>query len=223
MQENFLKVIKKNWEIILIFPLILGFLSFSISAFLPVRYSSEVKILVIQKQPNDKVDAFSAAKSAEYLGDVLSRMIYTDSFIDDVKNSSLDIKWNFSSSSEKRKKEWAKEIDIKKINNTGILEIKVLDRSKAEAKKISEAIANNFINNGKKYHGGGDNVEIKLIDGPIVSDFQASPNILLNIIFAFAIGLIGSLSWAYYHNFSRIVLEKEDKKNYLNDKINFFR
>ena len=92
------------------------------------------------------------------------------------------------------------------------MEIKVLDRSKAEAKKISEAIANNFINNGKKYHGGGDNVEIKLIDGPIVSDFQASPNILLNIIFAFAIGLIGSLSWAYYHNFSRIVLEKEDKK-----------
>jgi len=223
MQENFLKVIKKNWEIILIFPLILGFLSFSISAFLPVRYSSEVKILVIQKQPNDKVDAFSAAKSAEYLGDVLSRMIYTDSFIEDVKNSSPDIKWNFSSSSEKRKKEWEKEIDIKKINNTGILEIKVLDRSKAEAKKISEAITNNFINNGKKYHGGGDNVEIKLIDGPIVSDFQASPNILLNIIFAFAIGLIGSLSWAYYHNFSRIVLEKEDKKNYLNDKINFFR
>lgn len=198
MQDNFLKIAKKNWEIILIFPLILGFLSFAISAFLPVKYSSEVKILVIQKQPNDKVDAFSAAKSAEYLGDVLARMIYTDSFIEDVKNSSPEIKWNFSPSSEKRKKEWEKEIDVKKINNTGILEIEILNPSKSEAKKISEAIANNFINNGKKYHGGGDNVEIKLVDGPIVSDFQAFPNILLNILFSFVIGLVGSLSWLYY-------------------------
>lgn len=190
-------IFRKKWELIVIIPLILGVLTFGISIFLPIKYSSQVTILVIQKQPNDKVDAFSAAKSAEYLGGILSKMLYTDSFVDDVKNSPAQIQWNFSSDLEKRKKEWAKEVKVRTVNNTGIVEVEVLDSSRIQAKKISEAIAANFINNGQKYHGGGDNVEVKLIDGPIVSNSPAFPNILLNIAVALLIGFIGALSWFY--------------------------
>lgn len=198
--EEFAKLIgilRRRWEVIIFFTLVLSLISFGISVFLPIKYSSQVTILVIQKQPNDKVDAFSAAKSAEYLGGILSKMLYTDSFIDDVKNSPNKIQWNFSSDPEKRKKEWAKEVSVKTVNNTGIVEVTVFDRSKLQAKKISEAIAWNFINNGQKYHGGGDSVEVKLIDGPIVSNSPAFPNIPLNVALAFLIGLVGSTGWFY--------------------------
>ncbi len=207
-------IFRKKWELIVIIPLILGVLTFGISIFLPIKYSSQVTILVIQKQPNDKVDAFSAAKSAEYLGGILSKMLYTDSFVDDVKNSPAQIQWNFSSDLEKRKKEWAKEVKVRTVNNTGIVEVEVLDSSRIQAKKISEAIAANFINNGQKYHGGGDNVEVKLIDGPIVSNSPAFPNILLNIAVALLIGFIGALSWFYL---------KEDDNGYIISNNTVFR
>ena len=157
-----------------------------------------MSILVIQKQPEDKVDAFSAAKSAEYLSDIFSKVIYSDSFINDVIGSPLNISRRFSADKEDRKKEWEKDVKVKKINNTGILEISVFDLSRKEAEKIVQAITWNLSTNNGKYHGGGEKIVVNAIDGPITSQNQARPNVLLNSLLAFLIGIIGSVGFFYF-------------------------
>jgi capsular polysaccharide biosynthesis protein len=205
--EKFIQIVRNHWQTVFLTTFLLTAMVFAVSAFLTPKYESDMSILVIQKQSEDKVDAFSAAKSAEYLSDIFSKVIYSDSFIDDVIQSPLNITRKFPVDKEDRKKEWEKDIKVKKINNTGILEISVFDPSRKEAEKIVQAIAWNLSTNNGKYHGGGQKIVVNAIDGPITSQKQARPNVLLNSLLAFLIGIIGSLGWFYF-------MEKVEKKNY---------
>jgi len=196
--EKLIQIIKNHWQTTFLVTFLLTALVFAVSAFLTPKYESDMSILVIQKQPEDKVDAFSAAKSAEYLSDIFSKVIYSDSFINDVIGSPLNISRRFSADKEDRKKEWEKDIKVKKINNTGILEISVFDLSRKEAEKIVQAITWNLSTNNGKYHGGGEKIVVNAIDGPITSQNQARPNVLLNSLLAFLIGIIGSVGFFYF-------------------------
>jgi capsular polysaccharide biosynthesis protein len=210
--EKIIQIIKNHWQTISLVTLLLTASVFAISAFLTPKYESDMSILVIQKQPEDKVDAFSAAKSAEYLSDIFSKVIYSDSFIDDVIQSPLNITRKFSNDREERKKEWEKDIKVKKVNNTGILEISVFDTSRKEAEKIVQAIAGNLSTNNGKYHGGGQKIVVNAIDGPITSQNQARPNVLLNSLLALLVGAIGSMGFFYF-------IGETDKKNDLSANI----
>lgn len=196
--EKLIQIIKNHWQTTFLVTFLLTALVFAVSAFLTPKYESDMSILVIQKQPEDKVDAFSAAKSAEYLSDIFSKVIYSDSFINDVIGSPLNISRRFSADKEDRKKEWEKDVKVKKINNTGILEISVFDLSRKEAEKIVQAITWNLSTNNGKYHGGGEKIVVNAIDGPITSQNQARPNVLLNSLLAFLIGIIGSVGFFYF-------------------------
>lgn len=196
--EKLMSIVKNHLPTVSLVTLFLTAIVFAVSAFLTPKYESDMSILVIQKQPEDKIDAYSAAKSAEYLSDIFSKVIYSDSFIDDVVQSPLGITRKFPIDKEDRKKEWTKDVKVKKINSTGILEISVFDVSRKEAEKIVQAIAWNLSTNNGKYHGGGQKIVVNAIDGPITSQNQARPNVLLNSLLAFLIGIIGSLGFFYF-------------------------
>ncbi|MFZ5982446.1 MAG: YveK family protein [Patescibacteria group bacterium] len=201
--DIFIKKLASRWQIILISALALASLTFAISAFITPKYQSDMSVLVIQKQPVDKIDAFSAAKSAEYLSDIFLKVIYTDSFIDEVFKSPMEISTKLSSDHEEKKKEWEKMVKSKKVNNTGIVKVTVYNSSRKEAERIAQAIGWNLSTNGGKYHGGGDKVVINTIDGPITSDSPTSPNIWLNALLGFIVGIIGSCGTVYFLEVSR--------------------
>lgn len=197
-QENFWKIIKQKSKTILAVSFVVAAIIFTVSTIIKPKYRSDMSVLVIQKQPEDKVDAFSAAKSAEYLSDIFSKIIFTDSFIDDVLQSPVGVKNKYSTNKEDRKKEWAKEVSAKKVNNTGIIEISVFDHSRKEAEKVAQAIAGNLSTNNQKYHGGGDKIVISVIDGPVTTQNPATPNIPLNILIGFVMGIIGAIGYLYF-------------------------
>jgi capsular polysaccharide biosynthesis protein len=197
-QENFWKILKQELRFIFAVSFIVAACTFAVSAVMEPKYRSDMSVLVIQKQPEDKVDAFSAAKSAEYLSDIFSKIIFTDSFIDDVLSSPIGVKNKYSTNKEDRKKEWEKEVSVKKVNNTGIIEISVFDPSRKEAEKAAQAISGNLSANNQKYHGGGDKIVISVIDGPVTTQNPATPNILLNILIGFAMGIIGAIGYLYF-------------------------
>lgn len=196
--EEFIRKIRTNSQIVMLVILFITSFTFTVFAFITPKYESQISVIVIQKQPEDKIDAFSAAKSAEYLSDIFTKAIYTDSFINDVLNSPMEIKRQFPADFEDRKKEWEKEVETQKTNNTGIIKISVFDPSKKEAEKIAQAITWNLSTNGSKYHGGGDKISINTIDGPTTSKKPTSPNVWLNTLLGFIIGLTVSLSFVYF-------------------------
>jgi capsular polysaccharide biosynthesis protein len=194
---NFIKVLRKEWKFVFVSCFLVAALTFAVSAFLTPKYETKASILVIQKQPTDKVDAFSAAKSAEYLSDIFSKVNITDSFIDDVLKSPIGVKNQYSSDKEERKKEWDKEVKVKKVNNTGIIEISVYDASRQESQKVAQAITWNLSTNNTKYHGGGDSIILTPIDGPALSK-DPVPNIWLDTLVGFVVGFLGAAGILYF-------------------------
>ncbi len=211
--QDFILKIKNKWQTIMVVIFMVVAITFSISIFIPSKYSSEVKMIVIQNHQSEKVDAFSAAKSAEYLSNIIANIIFTESFIRDMLDAPFEVEIDFSSSSEKKMKMWKKMVDVRKENNTGILTIEVLNNSREEAEAIADSISWALNIRGSKYHGGGSNVEIKVIDGPITSEKPEVPNIPLNILVALIIGLTGALSTVYFFNDFELVVFSGNSKN----------
>ncbi|MDZ7612155.1 MAG: hypothetical protein U5L10_05310 [Candidatus Moranbacteria bacterium] len=214
--SEILQKIKNKWQTILLTAFLVTAVVFSVSAFIPPRHSSQVRMIIIQKHASEDVDAFSAAKSAEYLSDIVSKVVFTESFLKDVMDAPFEVEKNFPQDPEKKMEAWEREVEVDKVNNTGILKITVLDRSKEEARKIAESVAWSLNTRGSKYHGGGDSVEIKTIDGPITSQEPAQPNLLLNTVLGFLVGLIGSIAAVYYFEGFSLVSngerEQQDRK-----------
>jgi capsular polysaccharide biosynthesis protein len=197
-QEQFTTQLKNSKAGIVAMTLLVTSVVFAVAAMLPAKYQSDASLIVIQKQSSDKVDAFSATKSAEYLSNILTRVIYTNDFFKDVMESPYEIQNTFPHDPEELKIAWEKQIDTRKVNNTGIIKITVYDTNREQAEAIAQGISWNLSENGQKYHGGGEMVEVKLIDGPITSSRQTQPNVLGLTLIGSIVGFIGSLSTVYF-------------------------
>ncbi len=210
MSHNFFYNLKKQWQLVFFSALLLASISFALSTILPIKYESTVSILIIQKQSVEKVDAFSAAKSAEYLSQIFSRIIYTNKFFQELFQSPYKIVNDFPRDPEEWKKSWKKAVAVKKINNTGIIKISVLSSSRDQAENLAQAIAWNLSQNGQKYHGGGDRVEIKLIDGPITPFDSAWPKVWLNTLLGLLVGVLIAGSIIYFFPDNQLLRKKKN-------------
>ncbi|MEA1925966.1 MAG: Wzz/FepE/Etk N-terminal domain-containing protein [Patescibacteria group bacterium] len=205
MREILSKIFRK-WQLILYITFVAGSCAFFVSTLIPPKYRSDITILFIQKEANTA----SASRSVEYLSEIFSQVIFTELFLDDILDSSLEIEKKFSDDPGERKKQWEKEVQVEKISGAGILKISVFDESMIESRKIARAIARNFSENGQKYHGRKEVIEPKLIDGPITSSLPVSPNILLNTVLGLIIGFVGSIIVAIsYGSFDLRVVKKK--------------
>lgn len=189
---NYWKTLKKYWYIPVALVIVTTVLSLVISFVQTPKYSSTVKLLVIQRQ-GSRLDAYSAARSAETIASVLSRMIYTTSFFDQVSNSQFKLENTFSSDQNKRKKEWEQMVAVNSSTD-GALEIDVFHPNRELAEGYALAIAYVLVNSGQEYHGGDNQVEIKMVDEPNTSQLPASPNVMQNSALGIVSGLILSIS-----------------------------
>lgn len=183
------KILRANWDIVALIIGITIVLSLIISLVQPFQYSASTKILVIQKQEMN-TDAYTATKSAERIGQNLANIIFTSSFYNEVIESNSNFKNKFSADSIERRKEWNKNIKTSVTPETGILEIDVFDVDRNFASQLVKTITYVLVNKGAEYHGGGSNVEIKIVDDVFVSRYPVRPNIILNSALALIIGLL---------------------------------
>jgi capsular polysaccharide biosynthesis protein len=186
------KIFKKNWELVALIVGVAVVLALIVSLLQPFQYAANTKILIIQKQDKN-LDAYTATKSAERIGKNLVNVLYTSSFYNEVIESSEDISNHFPADGQERRKAWKKNVKADVIPETGILEINVYDMDKAYATQLVKAISYVLVSKGSDYHGGGTDVEIKIVDDVLLSKYPVRPNIALNAVLALVIGfLIGS-------------------------------
>lgn len=172
-------------------------LTFTLTIMQPLKYRSTVQLLVGQKyQPG--VDTYTAVKSADYLSNVLSEVVYSSSFMNEVTSGSYGVKNDFDSNPLQRKKQWLKTIKTKVISDTGIIVIDAYHQNKVQATQLAQAVANVLIAKGNLYHGQGDQVFIRLLDSPITTDFPVKPNIFINTILGFIVGVLLALGTIYF-------------------------
>ncbi|MFH1173101.1 MAG: Wzz/FepE/Etk N-terminal domain-containing protein [bacterium] len=200
---DYLYNLKKSWWLVLLLVVLITGLTFTISLAQTLKYRSTVRLLVGQKyQPG--IDTYTATKSAEYLSSLLSEVVYSGSFMDEVL-SDKNVIDSFDKKPIKRQKEWLKTVKAKPLNNTGILIIEAYSANKSQASELAQTVADVLITKGNLYHGQGDQVFIKLIDYPLTTDYPVKPNIIFNTLFGLVLGFLLGLVVIY------IITELEDR------------
>lgn len=193
----YLQNLRKNWLIALLVVFLVTGLTFTLTIMQPLKYRSTAQLLVGQKyQPG--VDTYTATKSADYLSNVLSEVVYSSSFMDEVTSGSYGVKNDFNSRPLQRKKQWLKAVKTKVVSDTGIIVIDAYHQNKIQATQLAQAVVNVLIAKGNLYHGQGDQVFIRLLDSPITTDFPVKPNIFINTILGFIVGILLSLGAVYF-------------------------
>jgi capsular polysaccharide biosynthesis protein len=164
----------------------------------PLKYSSSLRLLVVQDSSSAAGDPYAVARSNEYLSDVLSKVVYSTSFYSRAITAGFNIdKAYFGNTNKKAAKNWNKTIEVKKINNTGIISVTAYHPNQGQAERIARAVGYVLITQNQNYHGLGDKVSLKLLDEPINSAWPVKPNLLLNAILSLFLGLVFGLVYIY--------------------------
>lgn len=163
-----------------------------------LKYSSQSKLLVVQD--TGSADAYVVSRSNEYLGNLLSQVVYSGSFFNLVmSNSQYKVSQEyFSGTYSERLKLWRKSISTKTLSDTGIIEVNIYHPNPDQARLISLAVNDVLINSNATYHGG-DGVKVSILDQPLVSNYPDQPNLVVNFVFAFALGLFLSFIFIYLY------------------------
>jgi capsular polysaccharide biosynthesis protein len=182
-----------------ILSVVIAFLIISalVSFIQPFQYSTEAKILVVQNF-SSSIDPYNMTKSNEYLTNVLSQIISTNSFFIEVMNAGFNIDQDyFSADSRKQLDEWNKTVSADAISNAGIINIAVYHTDKYQSDQIMRAVIQVLKAKHAEYHGSGNNVEIMAINQPVISNFPVKPNFVMNLFLGLAVGLLSVLSYIY--------------------------
>ncbi|PIV47213.1 hypothetical protein COS21_01145 [bacterium (Candidatus Gribaldobacteria) CG02_land_8_20_14_3_00_41_15] len=211
---DFLSLIKKKRGTIASLVFIFLILASILTIIQPIKYGSSAQVLVIQNFAN--ADPYQASKSTEYLSNILAKVVYSNSFFENVLSSGYFVDKNYFGKTVKdQMKAWSKTVSAKAINDSGIISLAVYHTDRAQAESIAQAIIYTLQTKHGLYHGNGSNVSIKIIDEPITSNYPVKPNLILNLGLALVLGLLFSLVYIYLlpeEKYSFRLIPKSTKK-----------
>ncbi|HQB50863.1 MAG TPA: hypothetical protein PLT32_01445 [bacterium] len=197
MAYSFGQIIKKKQSIIWWW--LIGVLAVVtlVSFIQPLKYSAESQVLVVPDY-RQTTDPYQISKTNEYLSSLLAQVTYSSSFFEATAKPEYQIDATyFGNTSKKRMSKWQKTIEVKALNDSGIISVKAYHPDKQQAEKLVRAINYNLITKNNFYHGLGDKVVLKVIDEPLVSLWPAKPNLPVNFALAFILGLLLGLIHIY--------------------------
>ncbi|PLX28107.1 hypothetical protein C0583_02645 [Candidatus Parcubacteria bacterium] len=195
--KEFIQLIRRKKQTIATIMITVLVLSALFTFLQPLKYSSTSKIMVVQSFSAGS-DPYVTAKSNEYLSNVLSEVISSNSFFVEVMKAGFDIDTDyFSGNAREQMKEWLSSVDASANAATGMIDIVVYHKNKWQAEKISQAINYTLQTKHSSYHGSGNDVEVKIIDQPLLSSWPVKPNIVMNFSLAFVFGFVISIAYIY--------------------------
>lgn len=201
--KDFLKLFKKRKTTVISITLVFVIIALIISLVQPLKYRSRSRLLILQ--PNTSADAYSVARSNEYVGGLISEIIYSGSFLESLKGSEAVFDRNyFSDTYKKNVKKWRKTVFARSGGDTGIIDIEIYHTNPEEAKRISLAVNQLIISGQSPYKFNPYTTKINVIDEPVVSSFPVKPNIPLNLVMSIIFGFIAGCSYIYLFPKERI-------------------
>jgi len=161
-----------------------------ITALFPLQYRADAQVLIIS-QSRYGVDPYTVIRSAERVGENISQVMKTSDFYNKVRElGQAGIDWSqFEGLNDRdKRKKWEKTIEPSVVYGTGVLNVSAYSVDSAEAQALAAAAANTLVSKGWEYVGG--DVTIKIVNQPIVTRYPVRPNILINVVLGFIVGIL---------------------------------
>lgn len=194
--KDFLQLFKKRKTTVISITLIFVIIGLIVTLLQPLKYSSKSRLLILQ--PNTSSDAYTVSKSNEYVGGLISEVIYSGSFLDSLKasNSIFDRNY-FNDTYKKNVKKWGETVFARSSGSTGVIDIEIYHTNPEEAKNISNAVNQLIISGQSPYKFNPEQTKISIIDEPVVSSFPVKPNIPVNLALSLLFGFLAGCSYIY--------------------------
>jgi len=194
--KDFLQLMKNRKMTVISITLIFVIIGLVITLAQPLKYRSSSRLLILQ--PNTAADAYAVARSNQYIGGLISEVIYSGAFLDSLKASSFTFDRNYFNGTYKQNiKEWKKTVYAKSGGDTGVIDIEIYHTNPEEAKNISLAVNELIISGQSPYKFNAAQTKISVIDQPIVSTFPVKPNIAINLGLGLLFGFLSACSYIY--------------------------
>ena len=195
--QDIIQFIKRKWQTVAVFALVLAGLAFMASVAMPQKYRAEQRLLLVQSYAED-VDPYAATRSTEYLTNLLTEVMYSEKFLGQVIDTGYGISNDlFPEVPKKRKKFWQKTIATRVIGDTGIIDVSVYHADSYVAEQLALAIGDVLTKQHGDYHSRGRAVVIQTIDQPTVSLKPVQPNIPLTTGAGAVLGVVAGLAFIY--------------------------
>lgn len=182
-------LLKSKWLItgFAIFGLLLGL---GYSYLQTPQYQANVGLILLPHS-SEGLDAYSAIKTSERIGENLIGVLSTSSIFEKLKNPDYQIDFSYfpTDNTERLKEKWGQSVSAYMRYNSGLLYIKVFHPNAAQATLIAKALSDILVTHGNEYIAQDGIVDIRLIDEAYVSEKPVKPNYLMN-------GLLGLIALA---------------------------
>jgi len=193
--KDFMKLLKKRRTTVISITLIFVIIGLIITLIQPLKYSSKSRLLILQ--PNTS-DAYTVARSNEYVGGLISEIIYSGSFLDSLESSNAVFDRNYFNGTYKQNvKKWGETVFARSSGSTGVIDIEIYHTNPEEAKNISNAVNQLIISGQSPYKFNPDQTKISIIDEPVISSFPVKPNIPINLGISLLSGFLLACSYIY--------------------------
>ena len=170
------------------------------------KYKVETSYLIVQSQSAGQ-DFYTLSKSAEYLGKILGESVYSELFIDEVVRTQK-VRSEFLPFERAEKLEyWSEMVRVSRNAEVGIITVDVYNDSQKDAMNISQAISDVLTNKNSLFRGDGQNVEVKILSGPIWQNNPSVINVVLTTGGGFVLGFFLMGMIAYYRKLQAVSRE----------------
>lgn len=162
-------------------------LSFLFLVLTQKNFKASTDYLIVQNQNNNQ-DFYTLSKSAEYLGNILSEAVYSERFVNEVADTGK-ISASFLPTDKKdRLEEWAKTVKVKRNLSLGLITVTAYSNNQVQLQNLSDAIEEVFTTKNYLFRGTGQDLDVRVLTGPILEKNPSLLDIALVMVGGFFIG-----------------------------------
>lgn len=203
MQNNqIMALIKKKSTNILLFGFFVAALSFLVLVLKEKNFKVGTDYLVVQNQTTAQ-DFYTLSKSAQYIGKILNEGVYSEIFIGEIVKTGKVSPEFLPFNKKDRINDWSKMVQVGLNPDLGIVSVQVFHNDQKQALAISEAISEVLTTKSSLFYGEGQNIDVKILSGPVWEKNPSLGNIAAVSIGGFVLGTLLSALW---------IISREDRR-----------
>lgn len=196
-KEKIVYLAKTRLYSLILAGLFLGALSFLFLVTTQKSFKASTDLLMVQNQ-NGFTDYYALSKSADFLTSILTESVYSEKFLEELNNTGKINQPFLPNGKVERLKKWEKIVQISRRPNLGMIHIEIFGANQNQVMEISNAIIDVLMNKNFVFLGKGQDLDVRLLNGPIWEKNPSIGNIFLVIISGFSVGILISFFWNYY-------------------------
>jgi capsular polysaccharide biosynthesis protein len=179
--QSQLERIRKRWKVITLLAVI-GAVVLVVGTILspiPLEYKADSQVLIISESRYG-VDAYTAAKSAERIGENLAQVVQTSDFYNKVFAlgiPNLDQRAYQNIPESRRRKLWQKNVEASVVFGTSVMTFSAYHEDPEQARIMSGALAQTMLTHARDYVGG--DIQMRVVNQPVVSEYPVRPSFMI--------------------------------------------